>query len=399
VVAYVKNDDIYVRRFSASGSQLNGEILISTFEQEKVQFEPDIDIANFIDDDTTGTYFTVAWTHESEEDDFDIRASIYDLDGNIYEDFPIANTSQNESEPSISLQPNIDFSNTIDYLDIGGISFTFQNNQDTDILLQELISIPSLVINPTNINVIPEDNRSQNQTESSLVVDADGNFIISWTHEYDNDNDDDGYFRRFSPNGNPLDTSEIIVDSASDNQNNSQIALGNDGTIVVAYEDENDNSIKYRQFNSEGDAISDSENYDINSDFEQNPALAIGANNTMVITADDNATHDFDPYARIYESELNTPLNRFQNRNAPGTYLFATEGESVSIRTNYPNFVEEGIAFYAYNADAQIASDFYRFQNSSQLGTYLFVGETERQTILQNFPNFIEEGIAFEAAF
>ena len=29
-------------------------------------------------------------------------------------------------------------------------------------------------------------------------------------------------------------------------------------------------------------------------------------------------------------------------------------------------------------------------------GTYIFVGPAERQNILDNFPNFVEEGVAFE---
>lgn len=89
-------------------------------------------------------------------------------------------------------------------------------------------------------------------------------------------------------------------------------------------------------------------------------------------------------------------FNRFQNKNLPGTYLYAGEQESQGIRQNFPNFVEEGIAFYAYGGDANKGVDFYRFQNTQQPGTYIFVGEQEKQNILANFPNFVEEGVAFE---
>ncbi len=89
-------------------------------------------------------------------------------------------------------------------------------------------------------------------------------------------------------------------------------------------------------------------------------------------------------------------FNRFQNTAVPGTYLYAGEVESGNIRQNFPDFVEEGVAFYAYGADANRGVDFYRFQNSQQPGTYIFVGEQERQNILANFPQFVEEGVAFE---
>ena len=97
------------------------------------------------------------------------------------------------------------------------------------------------------------------------------------------------------------------------------------------------------------------------------------------------------------EAPLDTTFNRFQNQDVQGTFLFATEDESVDIRRDFPQFNEEGIAFYAYRAGSGIADPFYRFQNSQQPGTYIFVTEQERQNILTSFPKFVEEGIAFEA--
>ena len=89
-------------------------------------------------------------------------------------------------------------------------------------------------------------------------------------------------------------------------------------------------------------------------------------------------------------------INRFQNSSVPGTYLYAGEEESQGIRANFPNFIEEGIAFYVYDGGADIGEDFYRFQNLGVPGTYIFVADEERQNIITNFPNFEEEGLAFE---
>lgn len=91
-----------------------------------------------------------------------------------------------------------------------------------------------------------------------------------------------------------------------------------------------------------------------------------------------------------------TRFYRFQNRNKPGTYLYADEAERVNIRNNFPNFIEEGTAFYAYGANSNQGEKIYRFQNTQQPGTYLFVGEAERQNIIANFPQFVQEGVAFE---
>jgi len=90
-------------------------------------------------------------------------------------------------------------------------------------------------------------------------------------------------------------------------------------------------------------------------------------------------------------------FNRFQNTDVPGTYLFAGDAESESIRTSYPQFEEEGIAFYAFDSGSSEGVPFYRFQNTDLAGTYLFVGEAERQSIIANYPQFHEEGVAFRA--
>ena len=91
---------------------------------------------------------------------------------------------------------------------------------------------------------------------------------------------------------------------------------------------------------------------------------------------------------------------RFRNtdKGREGTYLFAGEQEAVSIRTNYKNFVEEGLAFYAYSAGAGGGTtNFSRFQNKGLPGTYLFTGPSETSSVLTN-PSFSFEGSAFAAA-
>jgi len=90
---------------------------------------------------------------------------------------------------------------------------------------------------------------------------------------------------------------------------------------------------------------------------------------------------------------------RFQNINVPGTYLFVGEEERNAIHSN-PNlsesFSEEGLAFYVYGAGAELGTPFTRFQNTNVPGTYIFASPDESADIRNNFPNFIEEGVAFE---
>ncbi len=57
--------------------------------------------------------------------------------------------------------------------------------------------------------------------------------------------------------------------------------------------------------------------------------------------------------------------------------------------------MEEGLAFYTYDADSDQTNEIYRFQ--TQPGSYIFVKEAEKDVITQNYPNFTLEDIAFEA--
>ena len=95
---------------------------------------------------------------------------------------------------------------------------------------------------------------------------------------------------------------------------------------------------------------------------------------------------------------LDTDINRFQNQDVPGTYLYAGEEESQQIRENFPNFVEEGLAFRVADEPEGDLLSFYRFQSTTTPGTYLYAGEGERASINENFSeSFVEEGFAFAA--
>ncbi|MEM9274337.1 MAG: CARDB domain-containing protein [Cyanobacteria bacterium P01_F01_bin.143] len=93
---------------------------------------------------------------------------------------------------------------------------------------------------------------------------------------------------------------------------------------------------------------------------------------------------------------LDTPIYRYQNQDIPGTYLFLGEEEASEIHANFPNFVEEGMAFKVGNESQEDLIGMYRFQSIILPGTYIYVGEEERASINQNYSDsFVEEGLSF----
>lgn len=431
-VTFVKNNDIYFKIFNQNGDSLTEDILVSDFEQEKRQFEPDIAV------DSVGN-FVIVWTNQSSSNNLDVRGRLFDSLGNsLTPDQFIFNNPYNEYQPSVAIKQGVDVTNLTD-ADFSDIVVTHTS---------EVNDYPQIFAGSVgNLTQISTSDDGSPQTQSAIAIDDNGNVIITWTYQFA-DNDRDIKFRRFDRQGDAIDLNDQFVDDALNSQSNSAVAFRQDGSFVVTYENAEDDSVKYAQFNANGQRQGIPQNYDTTANIEKNPVVAI-ANNTMVIVADDSQTHSFDPYARIFQTDslLNTPiyrfqnndrpgtylfvgqgereqikanfpnfveegfafnvsnqpndnlirLNRFQNKDVPGTYLYANEQESISIRQNFPNFAEEGLAFYVYDGNANQAENFYRFQNSAQPGTYLFASQQERNTIVANFPTFREEGVAFEA--
>ena len=113
-----------------------------------------------------------------------------------------------------------------------------------------------------------------------------------------------------------------------------------------------------------------------------------GAVRGQLIVDNDGSVFTEDDFAR--------PIYRFQNSNAPGTYLYVATQERASVINNFPNFVEEGIAFDVSVQDREDFIPLYRFQSLLLPGTYVYVGEEERADINENFSDsFTEEGLAF----
>jgi len=445
VVAYSRNNDIFARRFNLTRDgirQVGDEILVSTFEQDRRQFSPQVAI------DAEGD-FSIVWTHEFQLDDFDIRGRIFNADGTPFtDDLPVSASFSDESQSAIAIVPT-ENDNNPDTVLASVVSYTVNFDNSETIFFRRFGNEGNEI--GVEINAVSELNRSRSHTESSIAMDAQGNLVSACTHEYEV-NDTDIHLRRFRADGSAIDNMEIVVDDLPGNQNNPDVALAPDGSIMVTYTDESSNTIKYRQFDSNGNALGERDSFNVEENQQENSAVAIASNNKAIIVADAGNNGILNPYGQILAPDVSNILddsfnrfqnsarpgtylfageaesqnilndfsppfqlegeafsvseeakddlirfNRFQNLSVPGTYLFASEEESVNIRQNFRNFDEEGVAFYAFGAGANQATPFYRFQNTQAPGTYIFVGDTERQNIIQNFPQFVEEGIAFEA--
>ena len=116
----------------------------------------------------------------------------------------------------------------------------------------------------------------------------------------------------------------------------------------------------------------------------------------QTINIENHINADFTSESHLLTPTLDFNLNRFQNTDIPGTYLYVGETESQEIRDNFPNFTEEGLAFKVSKDPSDELIPLYSFQSLVIPGTYLYVGEAEREAINRDFADsFVEEELAF----
>ena len=99
---------------------------------------------------------------------------------------------------------------------------------------------------------------------------------------------------------------------------------------------------------------------------------------------------------------LDLNINRFQNSDLPGTFLFAGEDESRSIRANFPQFVEEGTAFRVADEAGEGLIPIFRFQSINTLKTEdrnqpltSFISNSKGSTLLNKLREISTDRSAF----
>ncbi|MBD1911743.1 MULTISPECIES: calcium-binding protein [unclassified Leptolyngbya] len=300
------DQDVIVRRFDSNGNQIGSDINVDT-TQFPTQDQSDPAIAVH----ANGS-FVVVWTDEAftGDNNTQVRYRAYDSNGNPFEtaSIPLNNNFNGTAfAPSVAFRTTNDPAAPTDFV----VSWSEgpSGSTDTDIVVALSSSISSNAFTYTTANT----NTALAQDFSNVAMDANGNIVVTWTHAY-SANDDDIHFRRFNNELTAL-SGEINVDISLGDQDEPVIAMTGDGRFVIAYEDDVTESIKFQEYAANGSPVGLRQQYDITHGFEDNPNIAVNADGTrLVIVADDDASHSFDPWARIFRAEL--PVNIFGNNAA-----------------------------------------------------------------------------------
>jgi Ca2+-binding RTX toxin-like protein len=157
---------------------------------------------------------------------------------------------------------------------------------------------------------------SNNQAFSDVAADANGNFVLAWHQDSSTTVDHDIVARRFSANGNSLDASEAPVNSfRPGGQFHPSIAMNKQGTYVVVWEnDQPDQTGAYgiyaQVFSANGSPINGNIPIDISFDrLQADPVVAMREDGSFVVAWEEPSTQtgNTEIYARRYGAN-GTPL-------------------------------------------------------------------------------------------
>jgi hypothetical protein len=201
--------------------------------------------------------------------------------------------------------------------------------------------------------------RINNQDLPSVAMDANGDFLVTWT-SYGQDGDKDGvYARRYNKLGQAL-SSEFRVNTTTKNrQDSSDVAMDTNGNFVVIWEsDQQDGSswgIYGQRYNSSGQAVGSE--FRVNTyttDKQIDPHVAMDASGDFIVvwSSFNQDGSGYGVYARRYNS-AGTALNASEFRVNQTAVNWQLE---AAVSTDYNgNFV---VVWTAFGQDDELIKDY-----------------------------------------
>ncbi|MBF2079610.1 MAG: hypothetical protein IGR76_14100 [Synechococcales cyanobacterium T60_A2020_003] len=146
-----------------------------------------------------------------------------------------------------------------------------------------------------------------NQNRPAIAMDDDGNFVIAW-ESTGQDRDTDGVFaRRYDDSGTALDKKEFQVNEFEDgNQWGPDIALDNDGNILIAWSSEDQDKDGYgiyaRTYNSTFNASKEFRVNSFTTGDQFDPSVALNEDGDAIVswTSDGQDRSDYGVYAQRF---------------------------------------------------------------------------------------------------
>ena len=308
-------EDIYAQRFSSDGTALGNNFIVSddTLEQN-IHYSPNIAI------DTEGN-FVITWTDYRLGFCSDIFAQLYSNDGTaLGNNFKVNHDTTGacmHHNSVVAYKKNGDFIITWNDAEDGGIinkpfdQFNDRKNSGTSSSNENKGTEPDIYAQlyssdgtPIGDNFKVNDDVGYGYQECpDIAVDAEGNFIIAW--EDDRNEEWDIYFQRYLSDGTPIGSNVMVEDTViSDHQWSASVSTDEAGNFVICWRDRrNDNfDIFAQRFSNDGTPIG--YNFQVNNDTNNTaqikPVISVNSIGNFIISWCDVTNGDYNVFAQRY---------------------------------------------------------------------------------------------------
>ncbi len=227
---------VYLQRFDASGAKLGSETRVNT-ETTSDQTNPAISMDNDGD-------FVIVWQSDAQDGDgWGIYGQRFNASGaKVGEEFLVpTSTSFDQYDPSVALSNNGQFVVTWtadnvfggDGLEILGQRYDADGNADgLEFWINEYVT--------------------KDQFDSSVSIDAAGNFVVVWTSDGQDGDKFGVYGKSYNSDGTRRSGDFLIPTNILKEQQHADVAMRGDGDFVVSWTHLDSAQIFYRYFNLDG---------------------------------------------------------------------------------------------------------------------------------------------------
>ncbi len=262
---------------------------------------PDIQISlNIVADNQGGAY--IIW--------IDHRNGNNDIYGvHLNSDGSLVNGWQQNGNPIVTA-PGSQYGHTFWEDGEGGAILVWTDGQEVEsknIFAQRIAPDGTLMWGQ---NGIPICNESGNQTNPKISPDGTGNFIITWLDKRITGNNGDIYAQRINLSGEKLWSNDLLVYGDSDYQENPRIRQANDNGVFITWQDsrneENTEDIYVQKISPDGQLLWNSDGIPVVTQpyIQKNPRIVSDNSNGCWIIWDDARNNDY-PNIDIYIQHLN----------------------------------------------------------------------------------------------
>ena len=265
-------EGVYAQRYNADGSPVGTEFQVNT-ETLLVKGSPSVAM------DADGD-FVVSWSSSGQDGDSSgVYAQRFSADGSaVGTEFQVNTyTTTDQEYPSVAMDADGDF--VVSWASEG------QDGDGFGVYAQRFSADGSAVGTEFQVNTYT----TSDQENSSVAMDADGDFVVSWESVNQDGSGEGVYAQRYNADGSPVGTEFQVNTYITSDQENPSVAMDADGDFVVSWQsfaqDGSFSGVYSRRYTADGMPVASEFRVNTQTFSNQaNPNVAMDADGDFVVS-------------------------------------------------------------------------------------------------------------------